>query len=112
MKVLFIHHAGLQHALHIYHVAQVLADRGVEGVIAVAGESATLAELGPVKTKAIEYAQALSGNLGFKDGGGPDLIHAWTPARACERINGEAGREIRLSLYRSFGGQRVGGDGR
>jgi hypothetical protein len=79
MKALLIHHAGLQHALHIYHVAQVLADRGVDAVIAVTAEAATLGDLGPIKAKAIEYPQAYAGDFGFAGGGGPDIVHAWTP---------------------------------
>jgi glycosyltransferase involved in cell wall biosynthesis/ubiquinone/menaquinone biosynthesis C-methylase UbiE len=69
----------LQQALHIFHVSKVLADCGVDAVIAVTADAATIDELGPTKAKAIEFPQAFAGDFGFSDGGGPDIVHAWTP---------------------------------
>jgi glycosyltransferase involved in cell wall biosynthesis len=79
MKVLLIHHADLQHALHAFHVAKVLADKGAQVVIAVMDKANTMGEIGPTQARAIEYPQVLAGDFGFLDGGGPDIVHAWTP---------------------------------
>jgi glycosyltransferase involved in cell wall biosynthesis len=80
MKALLIHHAvGPQHVLQISHVAKGLSDRGVDAVVAVPGTAAALGEIGPIKIRAIEFPQAFAGDFGFSGGGGPDIVHAWTP---------------------------------
>ena len=65
--------------LHVSHVAKGLSDWGVDAVVAVPGSAAALGEIGPVKIRAVEFPQALAGDFGFSGGGGPDLVHAWTP---------------------------------
>jgi glycosyltransferase involved in cell wall biosynthesis len=96
MKVLLVHHAGLQqHALHAFYVTHSLTELGVDAIQAVTANAALSEKLGRTKVKVIEFPQAYAGEFGFEGGGGPDLVHVWTPR--------EISRELAEHVCERFG---------
>jgi len=94
-NVLFISHCDFtgNSALHAYRIASELHERGRSPVIAVPDDPETVEDIGRPPFAVITYGDARAGRFGFPDGGGPDLIHAFTPR---ERVRELAARVVPL----------------
>ena len=66
-------------AIHIFHLANALVDRGVNCAVCIPGDAATVSAIGRPKFQVVEFPDAQRGRIKFDDASSPTLIHAWTP---------------------------------
>ena len=87
MNVVFVSHCDFQgnSAMHIYSIANVLADLGVRCAVCVPNDASTIAVHGTPKFTVVPYANAYTGPV-FPDGAAPDIIHAWTPRELVRKL--------------------------
>ena len=81
MNVVFVSHCDFSgnSAMHIFSIASGLRDLGVEAVVCVPNDPATVTAHGVPRFRVLHHAEALQTTIVFPDGRGPDLVHAWTP---------------------------------
>lgn len=72
-------------ALHVAALANELADRGHDCVVAVAHEVETIANYDRPRFRGVLHRDAAAGPV-HRDGRAPDLIHAWTPRENVRRL--------------------------
>ena len=91
MNIVFVNYHNFQcnSAVHIFNLANQLADQGHRCAVLVPDAPDTVAALGVARFQSLTYAEALAGRLPFPTGGGPSLVHGWTP-RECVRAVVEA----------------------
>lgn len=79
-NVLFIlyHDFTANSAVHVYHWANELSDRGISCMVAVPDNPETIDVLGKARFDVRQYGDVLH-ECTFSDGRGPDIVHAWTP---------------------------------
>jgi glycosyltransferase involved in cell wall biosynthesis len=84
IKVLFIGYdrPDSNSAIHIFNLANRLADLGVQSVVAVPGDKRAVDGLGPRRFEILEFADLHAGKVPPK----LDLIHAWTPRERVRQI--------------------------
>lgn len=82
-NVLFVLHGNFvsNSARHVTAYANHLADRGHDCVVAVPAEVETLRHLEAPRFRGIDFATVDDG-LTFRNGRGPDIVHAWTTREA------------------------------
>lgn len=90
MRVLFI---GCQRpdsnsGIHIFNLANRLAEMGVESMVAVPGEKQAVDGLGSRRFEILDFDDLRAGRLPAR----PDLIHAWTPRERVRQIVAELRR--------------------
>jgi glycosyltransferase involved in cell wall biosynthesis len=80
MNVVFVSHCDFSgnSAMHIFSIANVLSGLGVDCAVCVPNDPETVRGHGMPSFEVVPYARAKDG-IRFRDGRGPDLIHAWTP---------------------------------
>jgi glycosyltransferase involved in cell wall biosynthesis/2-polyprenyl-3-methyl-5-hydroxy-6-metoxy-1,4-benzoquinol methylase len=81
VNVLFVnyHDFTSNSAVHIFNLANELADRGAGCAVAVPGDPVTVDLIGTPRFQPLGFGEARKGVLQFADGGPPALVHAWTP---------------------------------
>lgn len=96
MKVLFLLYNDFtaNSASHVAALANKLVDFGHECVVAVPEKKETVATLGKVLFRPVDFQELQAGRLNFSEGA-PDVIHVWTPR--------EVVRKLGLSLQRQYG---------
>lgn len=91
LNVLFVlyHDFTSNSAVHVFHWANELSAQGVSCIVAVPDNPQTLRGLGKASF-GVRSFEDLNNGLSFPDGGGPDIVHAWTPRenvrRVCQRL--------------------------
>jgi glycosyltransferase involved in cell wall biosynthesis len=80
-NVLLISHCDFTgaSAYHVHSIARELARLGWSPAVAVPGSTRGAAELGRAEFPILSYRAVRRGRLGFRDGRGIDLVHAFTP---------------------------------
>ena len=73
-------------AIHIFHLANGLVDRGLNCAVCIPGDAATVGAIGRPKFQVVEFADAQRGRIKFDDGSSPTLIHAWTPREVVRKL--------------------------
>jgi glycosyltransferase involved in cell wall biosynthesis/2-polyprenyl-3-methyl-5-hydroxy-6-metoxy-1,4-benzoquinol methylase len=88
MNVLFVnyHDFTSNSAIHIFNLANRLAEQGVACVVCVPTGKDTVAVLGDARFRSLDFAEALEGRVAFADGQGPTLVHAWTPRESVRAL--------------------------
>src|SRR6266853_839969 len=89
MNILFVNYGGFEcinSAIHIFHLANRLVEQGLDCAVAVPGAVDQVKLLGTPRFRCLTYGAAEAGGFGFEDGGGPSLIHAWTPRERVRRL--------------------------
>ena len=88
MKVLFVnyHDFSSNSAIHIFNLAEQLHQLGVDSSVAVPSNADAVSLIGVPSFAAIDFKSARRGRYGYRDGGAPDLIHAWTPREGVRKL--------------------------
>jgi glycosyltransferase involved in cell wall biosynthesis/ubiquinone/menaquinone biosynthesis C-methylase UbiE len=88
MNVLFVnyHDFTSNSAIHIFHLANRLAERHVACAVCVPEGKDTITGLGRPRFECLDFADVSKGPLPFPDGRGPTLVHAWTPRECVRKI--------------------------
>jgi glycosyltransferase involved in cell wall biosynthesis len=86
-NVLFINYWNFESnsSVHIFNLANRLVRCGLQCAVAVPNAKSTIGILGEAKFTACEFNELNASSSPFKDGQGPDLIHAWTPREIVRR---------------------------
>ena len=81
MNVAFVnyHDFTSNSAVHIFNLANELADLGCGCSVCVPNGVETIGGLGTPRFEPVDFRTAARRGLRFPDGGPPTLIHAWTP---------------------------------
>ena len=97
MNILFISHCDFQgnSAMHIFSIANALTDLGVQCMICVPDNAASIDSHGSPKFIVASYQAAYESGVVFPDGKGPDLIHAWTPRELVRKLTERLVRSYR-----------------
>jgi glycosyltransferase involved in cell wall biosynthesis/2-polyprenyl-3-methyl-5-hydroxy-6-metoxy-1,4-benzoquinol methylase len=66
-------------AVHIFNLAKELDRLGVACAVCVPDNKESVEGLGEASFRVFEFDEARAEGVSFADGGGPTLIHAWTP---------------------------------
>lgn len=72
--------------MHIFSIANGLSLSGVGCAVCVPNDPATTERHGVAHFQVVSYADAHHAGVRFRDGGGPDLIHAWTPRELVRKL--------------------------
>jgi glycosyltransferase involved in cell wall biosynthesis len=72
-------------AVHIFNLANELADLGCGCAVCVPGRVETIQSLGTPRFEPVDVRTATRRGLRFPDGGPPTLVHAWTPREIVRR---------------------------
>jgi len=93
MNIVFVSHCDFSgnSAMHIFSIANVLSTRGVRCAVCVPNDPATIQSHGVANFDVIPYRKASEGVF-FRDGKGPDLIHAWTPRELVRKLTEDLSR--------------------
>lgn len=88
MKLCLISHTNFRgnSAMHVFNVAKELQALGHECCILVPDSPETVHEHGEPTFEVMDYVEALDNRRMFKNGGAPDLIHAWSPREHVREI--------------------------
>ena len=89
MNILFVNYGGFESinsAIHIFHLANRFVEQGLDCAVAVPGAVENVKLLGKAEFRCLTFEAARAGKFGFNDGGGPALIHAWTPRERVRRL--------------------------
>lgn len=80
MNILFVLYYDFtaNSAGHVFSLANELSSRH-DCAVAVPKRKDTVSVLGVPKFRIVEYDEAQARGIGFRDGRGPDVVHAWTP---------------------------------
>ena len=86
-NVLFINYWNFESnsSVHIFNLANRLVEYGLQCAVAVPHAKSTIGILGVAKFTPCEFNELKASSSPFKDGRGPDLIHAWTPREIVRR---------------------------
>jgi glycosyltransferase involved in cell wall biosynthesis len=86
-NLLFINYWNFEanSAVHIFNLANRLVEHGLDCAVAVPRDKFTIGTLGAAKFTPCEFGELSGISSPFKDGRGPDLIHAWTPREIVRR---------------------------
>jgi glycosyltransferase involved in cell wall biosynthesis len=76
-------------AIHIFNLANELAAMGIGCAVAVPDKASTVERIGVPDFQPLDFRAARRGALRFPDGGGPTLVHAWTPREAVRELTEE-----------------------
>ncbi|MUG73943.1 glycosyltransferase family 4 protein [Paenibacillus validus] len=81
MNVLFVnyHDFSSNSAIHIFNFANQLMDMGVDCGVCVPKNKQTIHLIGKAKFEIYDFSDFRKRRIHFRDGRGPDIIHAWTP---------------------------------
>src|SRR5258706_6405353 len=82
MNVLFIAHCDFtgNSGMHVFSIADALWRKcGLRSVVAVPHSAKSVREHGEPCFPVVQYDEAVRNGVLFAGGGGPHLIHAWTP---------------------------------
>jgi glycosyltransferase involved in cell wall biosynthesis len=88
MNILFVNYGGFESnsAVHIFHLANQLVERGLDCAVAVPEKPERVSFLGAARFRSLAYDAAEALKFGFANGEGPSLIHAWTPREGVRRL--------------------------
>lgn len=90
MNVLFVLYYDFtaNSAAHVHSLANALVESGAaQCAVAVPSQLQTVELIGGVtRYQSLLFDDVLEGRLGFPDGRGPDIIHAWTPREINRRF--------------------------
>lgn len=91
MNVLFVNYFDFtsNSAVHIFNLANELAELGVGCAVAVPDDPATIELVGAPRFQALDFRDARRGALRFPDEGPPTLVHAWTPRERVRELTEE-----------------------
>jgi glycosyltransferase involved in cell wall biosynthesis/SAM-dependent methyltransferase len=94
MNVVFVNYYDFSSnsAVHIFNLANRLADHGVESVVCVPSSTETVHALGKALFRYLSFAEAQVADVHFSDGHGPDVVHAWTPRENVRQMTEELAR--------------------
>jgi glycosyltransferase involved in cell wall biosynthesis len=73
-------------AVHVFNLANELAELGVDCAVAVPGDPATVEQIGVPRFRALDFREARRGAFRFPDGGPPSLVHGWTPREVVREL--------------------------
>jgi glycosyltransferase involved in cell wall biosynthesis len=73
-------------AVHIFHFANELEGLGVACAVCVPDNKESVEGLGRPAFQVFDFFDVQSDRIGFPDGAGPSLIHAWTPRENVRRL--------------------------
>lgn len=95
-NIVFISHCDFtgNSAMHLFSIANALADLGHSCAVCVPIRPETVLEHGHPRFQVLDYENAERHGVSFANGREPDLIHAWTPR--------ELVRKMTLSLTRRY----------
>ncbi|RZM82894.1 hypothetical protein [Leptolyngbya iicbica] len=91
-NILFVlyHNFRANSAIHVHNFANQLTTYGLECVVAVPNQKETVVSLGERQYTTIEFDEISSLQKIYKNGQGPDIVHAWTPREIvrifCEKL--------------------------
>jgi len=88
VNVVFVSHCDFHgnSAMHIFSIANQLADLGVASAVCVPNDPATVRSHGEARFIVLHHSEVYDRPILFADGRGPDLIHAWTPRELVRRV--------------------------
>jgi glycosyltransferase involved in cell wall biosynthesis len=88
VNIVFVSHCDFRgnSAMHIFSIAQELEGMGVDAVVCVPNQPATVFDHGNPCFQVLHHDRALDGPIVFPDGRGPDLIHAWTTRELVRKL--------------------------
>ena len=78
-------------AYHVHSIARELVRLGWSPAVAVPGSTRGAAELGRAEFPILSHRAVRRGRLGFRDGRGVDLVHAFTPRSVVRSLTLELG---------------------
>ena len=73
-------------AIQMFHLANELVARGHECLCVVPSGKDSVRGCGEPRFRVAEFSEVRSQRLGFRDGRGPDLIHAWPPREGVRKL--------------------------
>ena len=87
MNVLLVSHCDFtgNSAMHVLAIANELESRGISPAISVPANPETVEDLGRPSFPVLGFAEVERDGIGFLDGRGPDLVHAFTPREHVRR---------------------------
>jgi lipopolysaccharide biosynthesis protein/glycosyltransferase involved in cell wall biosynthesis len=96
-NIVFVSHCDFtgNSAMHLFSIANALADLGHSCAVCVPIRPETVLEHGHPRFQALDYENTERHGVSFANGRAPDLIHAWTPR--------ELVRKMTLSLTQRYG---------
>jgi len=98
LRVVFLnyHDFTSNSALHIFHLANRLTERGLEIAVAVPGDPAGAKEIGSPLFTALSYRETPAAVRRYTAGESPVLLHAWTPRENVRRLTERISRSFRV----------------
>lgn len=84
---------------HVVALANELCALGYDCLVAVADNVASVSLWPRHRFRAVDYATALNHPLQFRDGRGPDLVHAWTPRETVRLFCQKLARHYRFRQF-------------
>ena len=98
LRVVFLnyHDFTSNSALHIFHLANRLSERGLEIAVAVPGDAAGAFEIGSPRFTPLSYRETPEKVGRFSASGKPVLLHAWTPRENVRRMTEKLCRANRV----------------
>src|ERR1700758_4000178 len=80
-NIVFVSHCDFEgnSAMHIFSIANVLADLGHSCAVCVPARPETVLRRGQPRFQVLDYQTAERYGVSFGNGRGADLVHAWTP---------------------------------
>jgi glycosyltransferase involved in cell wall biosynthesis len=81
VNVLFVnyHDFSSNSAIHIFNFANQLVEMGVDCGVCVPKNKQTIQLIGQAKFQVYDFSDFRKKKIKFRDGRGPNIIHAWTP---------------------------------
>ena len=91
MNIVFVNYYDFtsNSAIHIFNLANEFAAMGAGCAVAVPDKASTVERIGLPAFQPLDFRAARRGALRFPDGGGPTLVHAWTPREAVRELTEE-----------------------
>lgn len=101
LNVLFVHYQDftVDSAAHLFALANQLGKLGCDCVVAVPNNKQTVSALGEAHFRAIEFEELRKQGLGFRDGRGLDVVHAWTAREIVRRFCLELRRQYSFAQF-------------
>jgi glycosyltransferase involved in cell wall biosynthesis len=100
-NVLFViyHDFSSNSGAHVHALANELCRLGLDCAVAVPGNKSSVNGLGPASYRAIEFGEASRLRKLFANGGGPDVVHSWTPREIVRQFCDRLSAEFRFKLF-------------
>jgi glycosyltransferase involved in cell wall biosynthesis len=101
LNVLFVHHQDFTagSGAQVFALANQLEKLGCDCVVTVPNNKQTVRALGEAHFRAIEFEELRKQGLRFRDGRGPDVVHAWTPREIVRRFCLELKRQYSFAQF-------------